>query len=367
MERKAKFIETQSVAKRLGWLIRSRTASLTFIACRICYTYESYRKLFHDLKSDIQNLRLDVTDRLTNIQDLLNKLYDHCTGKLIEASRETTTLPSAVFEVPQYLQDKFEAAVRAANSAPQDETKFSLVKGVDAFHHHFQQVKQCRTEKDQNDCKFEKAISELRPEPTSVEGDGLVEQTPQPLLYLNLMKSIWVIQKVKKGEKYTDAATDPLWHFYIQDLERVSGLQAVSAISPTYYILLTYLGKKCHREFQSITEYEQRRKRLFMPTRENLELLGQEEFHIWLDDDDDDDEDGEEAEFQPSMGHSEQIFKVHIDSYRETGPILASKRLLPDPPHQKLELVLLRRNEFELVMQVISSGTIESSNRQPAM
>ena len=363
MEREAKLVEPQSVAKSPGWLIRSSTASLAFIACSIRYTHESYRKLFHDLKNDIHNFRVDVTDRLTNMQDQLNRLYDHCTGKLNEASLEATTLSSAVFEVPQYLQDRFEAAVRAANSAPQDESRFPLAKGVNGFHRHFEQVKQFRTKKNENDCKFEKGTCELQPGPTSVEGDNPVEQTRQSAIYLNLMKSIWVIQKVKKGEKYADAATDPLWRFYIQDLERVSGLQALSASGPTYHIL-TCLGKKCHREFQSLTEYEQRRKELFVPTRENLELLGQEEFRILLDDDDDD---GEEADFQPEGGHPEQIFKVYIDFYGEAGSNLASKRILSDPPQHKLELVLLRRNEFELEMQVISSGTIDSSNRQPTM
>ena len=49
-------------------------------------------------------------------------------------------------------------------------------------------------------------------------------------MYLNLMKSIWVIQKVKKGAEYAEAVSDPLWCCYIEELEEVGGLLAISAL-----------------------------------------------------------------------------------------------------------------------------------------
>lgn len=42
-------------------------------------------------------------------------------------------------------------------------------------------------------------------------------------MYLNLMKSIWVLQQVRKGEEYATAASDRLWDCYIEELEKVGG------------------------------------------------------------------------------------------------------------------------------------------------
>lgn len=48
------------------------------------------------------------------------------------------------------------------------------------------------------------------------------------------MKSIWVIQQVKKGEEYAEAASDELWYRYIEELEQVSGFVAVSGLHRTH-------------------------------------------------------------------------------------------------------------------------------------
>lgn len=52
-------------------------------------------------------------------------------------------------------------------------------------------------------------------------------------MYLNLMKSIWVLQKVKQGEEYAEAASDRLWDCYVEELEKVSGLLAISMLQWT--------------------------------------------------------------------------------------------------------------------------------------
>ena len=59
-----------------------------------------------------------------------------------EVSLDAPSSPSADLEVPQYLKVKFEAAVQAAEPELRDDVKFPLVKGVNAFHHHFEQA--CR-------------------------------------------------------------------------------------------------------------------------------------------------------------------------------------------------------------------------------
>lgn len=35
------------------------------------------------------------------------------------------------------------------------------------------------------------------------------------------MKSIWIIQKVKKGDEYAQTASDRLWDCYIKELDEV--------------------------------------------------------------------------------------------------------------------------------------------------
>ena len=52
-------------------------------------------------------------------------------------------------------------------------------------------------------------------------------------MYLNLMKSIWVLQQVQKGEEYATAASDRLWNCYIEELEKVGEHLASSALQQT--------------------------------------------------------------------------------------------------------------------------------------
>ena len=52
-------------------------------------------------------------------------------------------------------------------------------------------------------------------------------------MYLNLMKSIWVLQQVKRGEEYAAAASDRLWDYYIEELENVGGLLAIFSLQRT--------------------------------------------------------------------------------------------------------------------------------------
>lgn len=92
------------------------------------------------MKSDIRDFRAHTTLRLAEVQDEIRKLHSHITGKVDEVSLEAPNSPLADLEVPQYLKVKFEAAVQAADLELQDDVRFPLVKGVNAFHHHFEQA-----------------------------------------------------------------------------------------------------------------------------------------------------------------------------------------------------------------------------------
>lgn len=54
--------------------------------------------------------------------------------------------------------------------------------------------------------------------------DFFAERTPEPVQYLNLMKSIWVVQKIKTGDEYAQSSSDPLWKWYIKELDEVGEL-----------------------------------------------------------------------------------------------------------------------------------------------
>lgn len=42
--------------------------------------------------------------------------------------------------VPDYLEERFVAAIEATNPELRNQAKFPLVQGINAFHHHFEQV-----------------------------------------------------------------------------------------------------------------------------------------------------------------------------------------------------------------------------------
>lgn len=75
------------------------------------------------------------------------------------------------------------------------------------------------------------------------------------------------------------------------------------------YVLIDF-GKKCQRESQRFTVQEQSGKRLLVPDRVNLDLLREEEFRIWLDDEE------EEDDFQPGTDYIKQILHVYVNFYR---------------------------------------------------
>lgn len=103
-------------------------------------THELFRRLLLDLKSDIRDFRADTTHRLAQVQDEIRKLNSRVSGKADEDILDASISPSADLEVPQYLRVRFEAAVQTAEPELQDDIKFPLVKGINAFHHHFEQA-----------------------------------------------------------------------------------------------------------------------------------------------------------------------------------------------------------------------------------
>lgn len=63
-------------------------------------------------------------------------------------------------------------------------------------------------------------------------GDYFAERTPEPAQYLNLMKSIWIIKKFKKGDEYAQTSSDRLWACYVKELDEVNQPHSYSGNAP---------------------------------------------------------------------------------------------------------------------------------------
>lgn len=96
---------------------------------------KSIRKLLLDLKKDIYNVHGDLASRITELHEILRRIENH--GNKVEIFEEPPVSP----RVPDYLEERFEAAIQATNPELQDQARFPLVQGINAFHYHFEQVR----------------------------------------------------------------------------------------------------------------------------------------------------------------------------------------------------------------------------------
>jgi hypothetical protein len=150
-------------------------------------------KLFLDIQQEILNVRLDIADLGENIF----RRFDLLEGILIknvarETAKVTIAVPEQLPPVPDYLDKRFTEA-----AAPKVKNElFPLADGVDALAFHF----------DKSTVKFRPAS------PLIV--------TPEPMQYLNLMKSIWILGKLKGNPLYLRAiGSDKLWQAYLKEFE----------------------------------------------------------------------------------------------------------------------------------------------------
>lgn len=99
-----------------------------------------FRKLMLDLDEDINhnlgNVHSDLASRITEIHEMLQ---GHITGNTVNDAAATSS--EIVPRAPDYLEAKFEFAIRSANPELQDDKKFPLATGINAFHHHFEEVR----------------------------------------------------------------------------------------------------------------------------------------------------------------------------------------------------------------------------------
>ena len=258
--------------------------------------------LLLDLGDQLRRYHGDITSQITDVRQILLRIEGRWTSNAQEASTQATESPPELPRVPPDMEIRFEMATKASHSELVDEKAFPFYAGVNAFHHHFEQ-----------------STIRFMPDQTSRNG-YFVERTPEPTQYLNLMKSIWIIKMIKRGDQWRDAAADRLAKEYMKQLEQ-----------------------KCLHEYSRFNTQEHPEDALTEPVSTNISMQRDEEFRIWLDVDED------ENEYKAATEGLDEILRVTLAS---------SSR------HRKQELVITRRNETKLQMQNFSSRTTGPTNRE---
>ena len=148
-----------------------------------------------------------ITQRLEKIEGILNKDVD-------VAAQEATTIPPSSFKVPQYLDTQFTEAAKTVDLDMEDPTRFPLVRGLDAFLFHFEKVRP------QPYCGGNEMDAYLITQSTSAFTAGLFDngKTPTPGQYLNLMKCVWIMERLQVGNDCTRARSERLWNCYLKEL-----------------------------------------------------------------------------------------------------------------------------------------------------
>lgn len=100
----------------------------------------STRKLLLDLKKDIYDVHGDLASRITELHEILRRIENHG-NKFADGKIEEIVAPPVSPRVPEYLEIRFGAAIGATNPELRDQAKFPLAQGINAFHHHFEQVR----------------------------------------------------------------------------------------------------------------------------------------------------------------------------------------------------------------------------------
>lgn len=164
-------------------------------------TYSSSRKLLEDLEHDINKLRNDVNSRITDIPRLLGEI----SGRMGTLNANSPLFSGRYLRIPGYLKEKLEIALKATNPELHTHERFPLARGLNAFHRHWRW-----------DNSF------FLPEIISLGRDISLEQVSNFRQYLELMKCIWIIQKIEKSDEYKETSSDRLWNFYMIELKAVS-------------------------------------------------------------------------------------------------------------------------------------------------
>ncbi|OJD37433.1 aspartate aminotransferase protein [Diplodia corticola] len=184
--------------------------------------------------ADIQTLILDLHDE---VMFELKEIKGILTGPATDQAAEERGLLTRSLSVPEALASRLHSALIQDRPECQEPDKFPLQPGMDAFLRYFQ--------------------------------DG--NSTPETDTYLNLMKCLWIMSRIKKSAEYNQLHEGSLWQRYVNRMNY-------------------RLTKACDRWEQSLAPE---------PDMDTILRLPDNEFQIWKTEEDEDEQDmvGDESIF----------------------------------------------------------------------
>ena len=143
-------------------------------------------QLLLGIKRELQQLRADVADLRGVVVESINRSQD-----------PSWSSPPPTFAVPQELMVRFMIALDVNKPAAFDNVNnWPLKEAFDALVFHFAH-----------------STVEFNPLPQ------LGQKTPEEPQYLNLVKSQWIVQRLKSSPRFHAAGPDSLWADYMRELE----------------------------------------------------------------------------------------------------------------------------------------------------
>ncbi|OCK79264.1 hypothetical protein K432DRAFT_455910 [Lepidopterella palustris CBS 459.81] len=154
--------------------------------------------LLSDVRRDLVDIHGDLASRIDEVHTSLMNLQGLLIPDVAEAIIENDLCKDIPLQVPEHIDKKFLEAAARSRPAVRDPGRFPLQLGADSFLEHFQ-----------NSTKTFKA------------GRFLVDRTPEPEKYLNLLKCIWILKRIQSSTSFTEireTSTDSQWPGYINQL-----------------------------------------------------------------------------------------------------------------------------------------------------
>jgi hypothetical protein len=151
--------------------------------------------LLSEIYRGLSDIHQDIVERIEAVHRSVLHLQGLIIADVEEAMKEQTKTIVIPLEVPPDIQRRFQAAAEKLHTGIRDPNRFPLAAGTDAFLVHFSE-----STKNFSAGKF------------------LTERTPPPKEYLNLLKCIWIMQRVIAGDEFKNLPQDSQWPGYINQL-----------------------------------------------------------------------------------------------------------------------------------------------------
>lgn len=154
--------------------------------------------LLSDVQRRLDDIHGDIADRIDAVHMSVMKLQGLIIHDVAQAIDETGTHEIALVEIPEHIESKFLEAAAKSRPEIRNLSSFPIRLGADSYVEHFD-----------NSTKI------------FVAGRFLVNKTPDPEQYLNLLKCVWILKRIECSNAFREldgGSTDSQWPNYIKQL-----------------------------------------------------------------------------------------------------------------------------------------------------